>query len=105
MALNSNTLGALLGAVGGAGLGTLTASMANVNPAIGLLGAIPGAISGGKIGQWCALNAKPQEYMSMQRMQQIAQELDSRAGSTFFTEALAEDPEGFRRNIAAQYVR
>lgn len=56
--------GAGIGGAAGGGLGALFAKLAGANPAIGLVGAVPGAILGGTLGRSGANNKAYRERLA-----------------------------------------
>lgn len=100
--------GAGIGAVGGGGLGAFFASLAGVNPALGLLGAVPGALAGAGIVNAVQsrnnFNTRNPAFQALSTNQQesavndFIQAMENASGNDgSFYEWYARDPEGFKQ--------
>ena len=98
-------IGAGIGGLAGGGLGALFAHLAGGNPALGALGAIPGAIVGAGIGNTAAQRKNASNRAAAYAMLgdsaqdkallDFAAQMDAASGTNEFSQWAAADPKGF----------
>lgn len=98
-------VGAGIGGLAGGGLGALFAHLAGGNPALGALGAVPGAIVGAGIGNTVAQRKNASNRAAAYAMlgdsaqqnalRDFAARMDAASGTSEFSQWAASDPQGF----------